>query len=168
MRKGQGKYIIGIFVMIAAIAIGMMGQFATKYVLSQAFVNMNENFARYESLTHSYMIVNNDVNNVGNHTEMSAYLTDNPRCHFTSSDIVVDEGERYRIAFTDLEGSFGGGDCSYLPDHYFEEPDFNSPNLFSAPFISVYPKLAFWSPAENEARGKSFYIHTRVEPERDY
>ena len=168
MRKGQGKYIIGIFVMIAAIAIGMMGQFATRYVISQAFINMNEYFARYESLTHTYMIVNNDMNNVGNHTEMAGYLTDTPRCHFTSSGIVPDEGERYSVAFTNLEGNFGGGGCSYPPEHYFEEPDFNSPHLFSAPFMSVYPNLAFWSPAVDESRGKSFYIHTRVEPERDY
>lgn len=166
MRKGQGKYIIGIFVMIAAISIGMMGQFATRYVLEQAFMNMNENFARYESLTHSYMIVNNDMNNVGNHTEMATHLSETPRCHF-SSTVVPDEGERYRVAFTNLEGSFGGGGCSYDPQHYFTEPDFNSPNLFSAPFMGVYPDLAFWSPAQDESRGKSFYIHTRVEPDRE-
>lgn len=163
--KGQGKYIIGIFVMIAAISIGMMGQFATRYVLEQMFINMNENSARYESLTHSYMALNDGVNNVGNHSDINDHLTSSPRCMFTS-DRVPDEGERYRLAFTALQTDFGSGDCSYPIGHYFDDPDFKSPNLFSAPFIGVYPDMAFWSPADGGGRGKSFYMHTRVKPER--
>lgn len=163
--KGQGKYIIGVFVMIAAISIGMMGQFATRYVLEQMFINMNENYARYESLTHSYMVINDGVNNVGNHSDISGSLTDTPRCMFTS-DRAPNEGERYRLAFTMIETSFSSsGYCSYPEDHYFDNPEFKSPNLFSAPFVAVYPDIAFWSPHGGQD-GKSFYLHTRVEPER--
>ncbi|MFB6116454.1 MAG: hypothetical protein ABEK10_02970 [Candidatus Nanosalina sp.] len=166
MSKGQGKYIIGVFVMIAAISIGMMGQFATRYVLEQAFINMNENYVRYESLTHSYMVLNNGVNNVENHTEMSEDLIASPRCRFDSG-VVINEGERYRIAFTALETDFSSsGDCSYTIGHYFDEPDFKSPHLASIPYMGVYPDMALWSPGDGGGRGKSFYMHTRVKPER--
>lgn len=164
--KGQGKYIIGIFVMIAAISIGMMGQFATEYVLHQAFVNMNENYARYESMTHSYMILNDGRNNVGNHSELNNDF-DTSDCTFNS--VGTDEGDRYEIAFiaASTGTDFADGDCTYTRDHYFEEPQFDSPYLFSSPWSATFPEMAYWSVGDGGGTGKSFYMHTRVTPESE-
>ncbi|MFB6115607.1 MAG: hypothetical protein ABEK04_04890, partial [Candidatus Nanohalobium sp.] len=103
------------------------------------------------------------------------HLTSSPRCYFNSNADInegdprfINEGERYRVAFTALETDFGGGDCSYPVGHYFDKPEFDSPHLFSAPFLGVFPEIAFWSRADGGGMGKSFYMHTRVKPERDY
>lgn len=162
--KGQGKYIVGVYVMVAAISLSLLGMFATKFVISQALINMNENFARYESLTHTYMITNNDINNMGNHSELDDDLGSSP-CGF-NTDVVIDEGDRYEVAIMEIDGgSFGS--CTYNYYHNFDEPDFKSSHLTSSSYSGLFPYLPYWS-KDGGSSGKSFYIQTLVEPERDY
>lgn len=165
--KGQGKYVIGVFVMVAAIAIGLVGETATEYTLSVALTSMDENFARYDSMVHSYMILNDGTNGVANHEDMADDLTSlshDQQCSFDGS-WGVDHGSSHRVTFTNLEGAVGNGDCSVPPGYYYDDDiSFDSPGLFAVPYYGVYPDMAFYSPADG---GKNFYMHTRVKPERD-
>lgn len=166
--KGQGKYVIGVFIMIAAIVIGGIGEFATEYTLNTALNSMNENYARYDSMVHSYMIVSDDINNVENHSRMAddlSTVSGYKLCQIDSS-YGLDRGSDYRITFTNLEGNVWDGSCTALPGYHYTDDDvsFKSPGLTKAPYIGVYPDIAFYSPHDG---GKNFYIHTRVKPDRD-
>ncbi|MFB6241979.1 MAG: hypothetical protein ABEJ36_04205 [Candidatus Nanosalina sp.] len=159
--KGQAKYVVGVFIMIAAISMGMIGNFVTSYTLQEALVSMNENQARYDSLIHSYMILNGGQNFVLNQTEMKDDLSTTSKDYVCNIDgtWVLDHGPRYRVSFKWLEADIKSGGCTAPAGHYYDQPKFRSPGLFLSPYIGAFPDLAFYGTANG---GKNFYIHTRV------
>lgn len=169
MRKGQSRYIVGVGVMVFAVSFYALNSWAMSYVLTSAVADMDQNFARYESAVHSYMVINDDgsspVNNKINENNLAANLTQfssyDSLCYF-DGDLGWNHPDEYKMTFYSGQGLntiTGSGECT--PDNYadLEYPGgLTSYGLLMLPMY--FPMLQFYG-TNND---KIYYVQTRVEP----
>lgn len=166
--KGQSNYIVGVGVLVFCVGFYAMNNFAMSYVIENARQDMNQNFARYESAVHTYMIINEgrtSVNNKINENNLASNLSDyasgnevatgNAFCYLSPNPGWDHPKNDYRLTFAP---DIAGGQCS--PD---DTDDLAWPSLRSRGILllPVYmPPFQFYG-TEND---KLYTIQTRVKP----
>jgi hypothetical protein len=161
--KGQSNYIVGVGAMVFAVTFFALNSWAQAYVLNSAMNDMNDNFARYESAVHSYMIINEGRTSVNNKINqdvlggnLSGFTGFDHLCYINGDPGWNHPGEEYKLAFyPDIKG----GTCSPDSSSDLEFPEMRSYGILMLPMY--FPKLQFYG---TENGGQIYYVQTRVEP----